>query len=65
MRKFIIIVMMLAMCFVAQATVDITEINFSNVTANTFDRSLRGWIDTLNTDITNAASKNIIGNMPR
>ncbi len=61
MRKFIIIVMMLAMCFVAQATVDITEINFSNVTANTFDRSLRGWIDTLNTDITNAAGLSNIG----
>lgn len=54
MRKFIIIVMMLTFCIPVFAEVDITEINFSNVNANTFDRSLRGWINTLNMDIVNA-----------
>ena len=61
MRKLIIIVMMLALCFTAYATVNVNEINFSNVHANTFDRNLRGWISTLNTDITLATGAGTLG----
>lgn len=33
-------------------TVDVTEINFRNVQSGNLDKNLRGWVTTLNTDIT-------------
>lgn len=54
MRKFITIVLFLAICTISVAEVNLNEINFPTVNARTFDRSLRGWIGTLNTDITNS-----------
>ena len=45
------IVMLIMLCSVTYATVDVTEINFNVVTSGTFDQALRRWITTLNTDI--------------
>lgn len=54
MRRIFICLIILMFSGICLGEVDITEINFSTVTSGTFDQSLRGWIDTLNTDITNA-----------
>ena len=56
MRKLITIVLFLAICGLSVAAVNLNEINFQTVTARTFDRSLRSWVNTLNTDITNSGS---------
>lgn len=50
MKKFIVLIMLLAVSIVG-AAVDVTEINFSNVQSGNFDRYLRGWVETLNDDI--------------
>ncbi len=56
MKTLLTMVIVALMVFANSAigTVDITEVNFTNVQAGNFDQSLRRWIDTLNTDITNA-----------
>ncbi len=54
MRKFITIVLFLAICTISVAEVNLNEINFPTVNARTFDQSLRRWIGTLNTDITSS-----------
>ncbi|KKN43344.1 hypothetical protein LCGC14_0704010 [marine sediment metagenome] len=54
MKRLFICLLILFMSSVAFGTVDITEINFRNVNAGNFDQLLRGWFDTLNTDIANA-----------
>lgn len=46
---------------VAFGTVDTTEITFDVVTSGIFDQKLRGWIDTLNDDITNAGVLSNVG----
>lgn len=54
-KKVLLITILLALIgYVAYATVDTTEINFSTVTSGTFDQNLRRWIDTLNQDIVQA-----------
>ncbi len=55
MRRIFICLLLLLMSSTAFGTVDLTQINQSNVQAGNFDQTLRGWIDTLNTDITNAS----------
>jgi hypothetical protein len=50
--KYIAIVLLL--CCTLFGAVNLNEINFNTVQSGTFDRNLRGWINTLNTDITNA-----------
>ena len=59
-RKFLLI-MVLMFCPTAFGEVDTSEITFSTVTSGTFDQSLRGWINTLNTDIVNAAGLSNMG----
>lgn len=61
MRKFIIFLAFLAICFVATGAVDLTQVNYSNVNAGNFDQSLRGWFDTLNDDITLASGAGTLG----
>jgi len=55
-RIFVCLLFAILVCSTGYAKVDLTEINFSTVTSGTFDRELRGWIDTLNGDIINAGS---------
>ena len=63
MKTLIAICMVAAMlfCSVAMGAVNLNEVNFTNVTSGTFDQQLRGWIDILNKDITNAAGLTNIG----
>lgn len=53
-KALLLIVTLTVFCGMAVGEVDVTEIRFDTVTANTFDQSLRSWITTLNTDIVNA-----------
>ena len=53
-KVLLTIVVFILLCTTAFAEVDITEINFNTVTSGTFDQSLRGWINTINKDITNS-----------
>jgi hypothetical protein len=57
MKKFICI-LLVVFCAIAYAAVDLTEINHSTVTAGNFDQKLRGWVGTLNQDITRATGMN-------
>lgn len=54
MRKFIVIVLFLALLLPVGAAVNLNEINFQTINARTFDQSLRGWFDITNTDIENS-----------
>jgi hypothetical protein len=54
MKRLFICLMIVLVAPVSMGAVDVTEINHDTVTAGDFDQSLRGWIDTLNTDIVNA-----------
>lgn len=60
-KVLLTIVMSFMFCSVVLATVDVAEITFDVVTSGTFDQSLRRWIDTLNTDITNAGVLSNVG----
>lgn len=51
MKRLFICLMIVLMSTASMGTVNLNEITFANVTAGTFDRSLRGWIGTLNEDI--------------
>lgn len=54
MKTLISLVITILLATVCFATVNIKEINHDTITSGTFDQDLRGWIDTLNTDIVNA-----------
>ena len=56
MRKFITIALLFLIVVTTPvySQVDLTEINFSNVTSNRFDRNLRGWFGKVNEDVLKA-----------
>ena len=61
MRRFIIIAMLLMFCIPVFAEVDTTEITFSNITSNRFDRYLQSWFGTVNEDVALAAGAGTLG----
>lgn len=56
MKRILFICLVLALAVVCYATVNLNEVNHSNVNAGNFDQYLRGWINTLNQDIANGGS---------
>lgn len=53
MVTVLLAVTLISICY---STVDLTEVNFENVTAGNFDQILRGWFATVNDDVANASA---------
>ena len=56
MKKLLIFIALLMITTMSYAEVDTSEITFSNVTSNRFDRYLRGWFSQVNDDMRTAGS---------
>ena len=54
MKQLIFALILSVVVSTAFAQVDLTEINFSNVNSNRFDRNLRGWFGKVNEDVLKA-----------